>query len=50
MGCLSGLILTQGHLFCAVCCVPVGLVGGLRLTGHELVAGRPVVADHWANH
>ena len=28
------------------CCVPVGLVGGLGLTGHELVAGRPLVADH----
>lgn len=50
MGGLSGLIPTPGHLFCALCCVPVGLVGGLGLTGHELVARRPLAADHWANH
>lgn len=41
---------TGTFVLCRVCCAPGGLVGGLGLTGHELVARRPLVADHWANH
>lgn len=47
---MPGLTVTSGHLFCVVCCVAVGLVAVLRLTGHELVAGRTLAVDRWANH
>lgn len=47
---MSGLTVTSGHLFCVMCCVAVGLVAVLGLTGHELVAGRPLAVDRWANH
>lgn len=43
MGRLSGLIVAAGHLFCAGRCEPVGLVRGLGLTGHELVARKGAI-------
>lgn len=46
MGCLSGLIQTPGHLFCALCCVcwiggRIG-VDGSRIGGEKAIGCRPL--------